>query len=171
VKTSTFSLSGQVAVPINGIPVNAKVGIDVSFEGANQYYFHTPGLRFVGIEDLGLLGDLLVTLAKHDASHAQFWEDDHCVVTGAYETQSMVRLFAEQEKQRFGFTAKGAVDVTDLFKVGAEFTSLNSNETTFALAEFYHSPQAQCVPYFELHKVHWNVFGHKWWGATMDRNP
>jgi len=171
VTSTTVSLSGAVNVPVNGVPVDAAFGLELSFEEENQFYFHVPGCRFVGIDHLADIGALLVAHAKRDQHDPQFWEDDFCVVTGAYETSSMVRLFSERSKQKFSFTAKGATSVTDLFSAGAEFTALHRHDSSLSLAEFFASPNQQCVPFYEVHKVHWNVFGEKWWGGTFDESP
>ncbi|WP_236516744.1 hypothetical protein [Sandaracinus amylolyticus] len=168
VRETTLSLSGTSQAGAFG---NAKVGLEITFTAKDQFYFHVPGLRFVGIEDMWRIGEKLVELARRDSHDPQFWEDDWCVVTGIYEVPSMLRVLSQEAGEKVALTAAGAGTVDALYEIGADFGFVSQNNSSVVLRETYRATTSNCVAFYEMHKVHWDIFGNKWWKSTTDLNP
>jgi hypothetical protein len=168
VREQTVSLMGTAtAAPVG----NAKIGLELSFSRNDQFYFLVPGLRFTGMDNMETVGNRLVACAKLDHHEKQFWLDEFCVVTGIYTVPSMLRVMAEQASEKVAFTANGAATIDDLYRVGADFSFVSRNDTSTVLCESYRADNGDCVVFYELHKVHWDIFGNKWWKGTTDLNP
>lgn len=149
----------------------AKFGIELAFTGDDQFYFHVPGLHFIGIKELWQIGAKLVDLAKLDSHDPQFWEDDYAIVTGIYCAKSALRVMAEQEGGKVAFTAKGAGTIDAMYEVGADLSFLSKSGSSTMLMETYKASTGECVLFYELGKVHWDIWGNKWWRVTTSTNP
>lgn len=172
VQESTIKIGANLGVePASARLADAKVGLEITFKKEDQFYFHAPGLRFVGIKNMWKLGDKLVELAKFDEHRKEFWDDDYCVVTGVYEVDSMLRIMSERANAKVAFTAVGAGTIEDLYRVGVELGFVWSNDTSSVLRESYKAAGNPCVPFYEVHKVHRDIFGHTWWKRTTRLDP
>lgn len=169
VRATTVTLGADLDIP--SMDVKAKFGIDLSFSGEDRYYFHVPGMRFVGMLNMGVIGDKLVELARRDDHDPQFWEDDYCVCTGVYEVPSFYQAFAEESVEGISFTVDGAMTIDGLYKVGAKFIPTTKSSSSVTMVRSYRSDGAPVVVFYEMHKVHWVVGNHKWWGLVKDLNP
>jgi hypothetical protein len=161
----------DVEFPIPSMNVNAKFGIDLSFSGEDRYYFHVPGMRWVGMKDMGVIGDKLVSLALLDDHDPRFWEDDYCVCTGVYEVPSFYHAFASESAEHVTFTAEGAATIDGLYKVGAKFVPTTKSSSSTTLVRSYRGDGGDVTVFYELHKVHWDISGRKWWNVVNDLNP
>lgn len=157
------------AKSVQGIPLEASFGFEVSFHEEHQFFFQTPELQFRGMKEMGIVADELVSRATDlDEDDPGFWEDDYCVVTGVYEAKSYLQAFSSSENSRFAFTAQGAGSATDLEKANAKLAFLSESKRDVVFERAYDRP----APVFlELSKVHWYVVGPKRWGITTDFNP
>lgn len=165
-RTSRFSAGANFG---NSSGPHANAGFHVQFEREHEFFYFVPGLRFRELENMYDLGDELMRRSLLDRHHPEFWPwyDELCVVTGVYAAPAMTLALSRSAKSEVTFEAEGVLQSSALERttVALSATSADSASQRFAGKITGSDTNQYYTPFVELRKVHWNIFGARWWAV------
>jgi hypothetical protein len=149
--------------------VSAAAGISVSFASEAESYFWMPAVRYIEIANLATVMDEILRRANLDAHDPLYWDaDEYVVVSGVYAAPNLVQIMSQGSNSSVRFEASGTSKSSELLDAALDF-SVTSTDTTsqrYVGKVTSGNEDEYFTPLIELQKIHWNIFGHRWWGPA-----
>lgn len=157
VTSKKFRIGVDAAVPINGIPVQAGLGLQLSFDSKWDVFARMLNTKTIRMSNLGrVMLQLIEKSDKPSSSDEDWWDhNSYRVVTSVTSCESFIIAMSQEAKSEVTFRAggKGGVDELAFVDAGLDWASVSETNHVHYFIDKQEPNEKRFTPFMTLHHV------------------